>query len=78
VPPLPHHRAYGSRTRRFDGVSLDTDMKSGPELGFGVLASPRLVRSLGSRRLGFHPGGAGCKASEYWVFCRIPLMSHQS
>src|SRR6516162_10650344 len=22
VPPLPHHRAYGSRTRRFDGVQL--------------------------------------------------------
>jgi len=22
VPPLPHHRAYGSRTRRFDGVKL--------------------------------------------------------
>jgi hypothetical protein len=22
VPPLPHHRAYGSRTRRFDWVKL--------------------------------------------------------
>ena len=38
------------------GLSLDTDMKSGPEPGFGVLASPRLVRSLGSRRPEFHPG----------------------
>ena len=41
------------------GLSLDTDMKSGPEPGFGVLASPRVVRSLGTRRPGFHPGGAG-------------------
>src|SRR6516162_7629730 len=38
------------------GLSWDTDMGSGPEPGFGVLASPRLVRSLGSRRPEFHPG----------------------
>ena len=25
VPPLPHHRAYGSRTRRFDWVKLEVD-----------------------------------------------------
>src|SRR6516165_6408570 len=77
VPPLPHHRAYGSRTRRFDGVKLGHRHEVGPEPGFGVLASPRLVRSLGSRRPEFHPG-AGSKASEYWIFCRIPLMSRQS
>ena len=28
VPPLPHHRAYGSRTRRFDWVKLVRNMKS--------------------------------------------------
>ena len=38
------------------GVSWDTDIESGPEPGFGVLASPRLVRSFGSRRPEFHPG----------------------
>src|SRR6516165_9149624 len=25
VPPLPHHRAYGSRTRRFDWVKLNQE-----------------------------------------------------
>ena len=42
-----------------------------------MLASPRLVRSLGSRRPEFHPG-AGSKASEYWIFCRLPIMSRRS
>ena len=34
VPPLPHHRAYGSRTRRFDGVEL------GHRHGVGARAGP--------------------------------------
>src|ERR1700739_3808435 len=47
VPPLPHHRAYGSRTRRFDWVKLGQDHVMVPSKpGFRVLASPRLVRPL--------------------------------
>src|ERR1700739_2061833 len=50
VPPLPHHRAYGSRTRRFDWVKLGQDHVMVPSKpGFRVLASPRLVRPLGIR-----------------------------
>jgi hypothetical protein len=29
MPPLPHHRAYGSVPRRFDWVSLGGDEESG-------------------------------------------------
>ena len=33
VPPLPHHRAYGSRTRRFDRVKLGQEHRGGGDRG---------------------------------------------
>ena len=33
MPPLPHHRAYGSRTRRFDGVKLGHRHEVGTRAG---------------------------------------------
>ena len=57
---------------------MDADMESRPEPGFGVLASPRLVRSLWQPPTGDSPWCAGSKASEYWIVCRVPVMSRQS
>src|SRR5216683_7093815 len=33
MPPLPHHRAYGSRTRRFDRVKLGQEHGGGGDRG---------------------------------------------
>ena len=50
VPPLPHHRAYGSRTRRFDWGKLGQEHELVPSKpGVQVLASPRPIRPLGNR-----------------------------
>ena len=78
VPPLPHHRAYGSRTRRFDGVKLGR--RHGVEARAGLWGAG--FATTGSvpwqPPTGVSPWCAGSKASEYWIFCRIPLMSRQS
>jgi len=52
TPPGIRVTYHGGST----GLSWDTDIESGPEPGFGVLASPRLIRSLGNRRPEFYPG----------------------
>ena len=43
VPPLPHHRAYGSVPRRFDWVKLGRDMKSGKTERIEVVVAQGLL-----------------------------------
>src|SRR5438105_10358006 len=41
VPPLPHHRVYGSVPRRFDWVKLGQDMESSFNAGYQTRAHAR-------------------------------------
>jgi hypothetical protein len=50
-------------------------MKSVPGPGFGVLASPRMVRSLGSRQPEFHPGG---QFQGQRILDLLPHSTHES
>jgi hypothetical protein len=78
VPPLPHHRAYGSRTRRFDGVKLGSRHGVGARAGLWGADFATTGSVPWQPPTGVSPWCAGFKASEYWFFCRIPLMSRQS
>src|SRR5438046_2694887 len=51
VPPLPHHRAYGSRTRRFDWVKLGQEHEVGGD---------RASQSSGCAVLAERPGVLTC------------------
>src|SRR5258708_40370092 len=63
VPPLPHHRAYGSVPRRFDRVKL------GQRHGGG---GDRVSRNRGCAELVGPPGGRTCAGTPS-ANRRLPL-----
>src|SRR5690242_14158920 len=73
VPPLPHHRAYGSVPRRFGGLSGErgslTAGLSGPGAAVALSASC-------PRRPAASPGPGVGKASSHWHGGRVVVMRH--
>jgi hypothetical protein len=68
VPPLPHHRAYGSP---YHGGSIGLGLQG---RAFGCWLRHQWFGPLVIADRGFTPSN-GSKASEYWVF--LPLTTHE-
>src|SRR6516162_9308563 len=75
VPPLPHHRAYGSRTRRFDGVKLGHRQESGQSWALGCWLRHDWFGPLGAAQRGFTPFR---RFQGQYILDLLPHSTHES